>query len=131
MSYDIKFFGHCNEEGHDKVWGYVLVGDDQLYNFWGKRGKRFAFQKHEVAERPDTSLMPSYRRDYYRNWEAPQFALLRAKAAEKCRPGRKSGQYDEVPVSTIETLVPGFFEEFEKQLTLAKLFDNFRGNRTD
>jgi hypothetical protein len=107
MAYDINFFGWCSQEGHDKVWGYVTVGDDQLYNFWGKRGKRFAFQKHDARYSEATALQ--------------------RKAQEKCRPGRASGAYTEVPVSQIEAIVPGFFEEFEKQLTLAKLFDNFRG----
>ena len=107
-NYRINFFGHCNEDGHDKVWGYVTVGDvgaSELYNFWGKRGKRLAFQKHEGF------------------WGSDE---LRRRSENKVRSGRKSGTYHRVDPSNIEAVVPGFFEDFEKQLTLAKLFDNFR-----
>jgi hypothetical protein len=126
MAYEINFFGWCSDEGHDKVWGYVTVGDDQLYNFWGKRGKRFAFQKHVITKKPERVF-----RRLGTDWEAPEFAEFRKKAAEKCKTGRKSGAYTQVPVANIEAIVPGFFNEFEKQLTLAKLFDNFRGQRNE
>lgn len=108
-NYRINFFGWCSEEGHDKVWGYVTVGDPgsgELYNFWGKRGKRLAFQKHEGV------------------WGSDE---LQKRADQKTRSGRSSGAYRRVPVSDVENVVPGFFNELEKQLTLAKLFDNFRG----
>jgi hypothetical protein len=105
MAYKIEFFGHCSEANHDKVWGYVSMGDNQLYNFWGRRGKKFAFQKHEL------------------NYSTAHD--LQRKANEKCSP-RKNGAYKEIPINNIEQLVPGFYAEFERQLTLAKLFDNFR-----
>ncbi len=112
-NYTLNFFGWCSEDGHDKVWGYVTIGSDplnrhtELYNFWGKRGKRLAFQKHEGV------------------WGSDE---LQKRADQKTRSGRSSGAYMRVPVSSIESVVPGFFEELEKQLTLAKLFENFRGN---
>ncbi len=112
-NYTVNFFGWCSEDGHDKVWGYVTIGSDplnrhtELYNFWGKRGKRLAFQKHEGV------------------WGSDE---LQKRADQKTRSGRSSGAYMRVPVSSIESVVPGFFEELEKQLTLAKLFENFRGN---
>lgn len=128
MAYEINFFGWCAQEGHDKVWGYVTVGDDQLYNFWGKRGGRFNFQKHEISKKPD--WWPVWRGSR-QIWQAPEFDILRRKAEEKCKPGRKNGAYVEISVNEIENVVPGFFNEFEKQLTLAKLFDNFRGSRLE
>lgn len=111
-NYTLNFFGWCSEDGHDKVWGYVTIGSDplnrhtELYNFWGKRGKRLAFQKHEGV------------------WGSDE---LQKRADQKTRSGRSSGAYRRVPVSDVENVVPGFFNELEKQLTLAKLFDNFRG----
>lgn len=111
-NYTLNFFGWCSEDGHDKVWGYVTIGSDplnrhtELYNFWGKRGKRLAFQKHEGV------------------WGSDE---LQKRADQKTRSGRSSGAYRRVPVADVENVVPGFFNELEKQLTLAKLFDNFRG----
>lgn len=103
--YRVNFFGWCSEDGHDKVWGYVTVGE-YLYNFWGKRGKRLAFQQHPEG-----------------GWGSDD---LYTRSKNKVRSGRKSGAYVEIVPSNIENVVPGFFEEFEKQLTLAKLFENFR-----
>ncbi len=127
MAYQIIFFGWCSEEGHDKVWGFVTVGENQLYNFWGKRGKRFSFKKHTLSREPE------WRRKWRTNgvWEAPELRGLRDLAEKKCEPGRKNGTYVEVPVDKIEEVVPDFFNEFEKQLTLAKLFDNFRNSPKD
>ncbi len=109
MGYKINYFGWNNEPGHDKVWGYVTIGEGttaELYNFWGARGKKLAFKKHES--------------DFYAVDE------LRRLASKKTAKG-----YREVPNNDIETLVPEFFEQFEIQLTLAKLFDNFRGKREE
>lgn len=92
-NYRINFFGWCSEEGHDKVWGYVTVGDPgsgELYNFWGKRGKRLAFQKHEGR------------------WGSDE---LQKRADQKVRHGRSSGQYRQVAVVNIENVVPGFFDD--------------------
>ena len=110
MAYKIEFFGWCNEHGHDKIWGFVTIGDDQLYSFWGKRGAKLAFKKF------NTRWIDAYD--------------LHDQAEKKCRV-RKTGSYHEVPVTSIERLVPNFFEQFENQLTLAKLFDNFRGTREE
>jgi hypothetical protein len=39
-----EFIGWCNEEGHDKIWGVILLreGDNQntYASFWGRRGKK-------------------------------------------------------------------------------------------
>lgn len=110
-NYKVNFFGWCGDDGHDKVWGYVTLGSDalnqhsELYNFWGKRGKRLSFQKHEGI------------------WGSDE---LQKRAEKKTRSGRSSGSYQQIDVGNIENFVPGFFEELENQLTLAKLFDNFR-----
>ncbi len=107
MAYVINFFGHCAQDTHDKVWGYVTVQGDELYNFWGRRGKKFAFQKQPNAL-----------------WQTAD--LLKRKAHEKTRPGRASGSYVEIPVEDIELIWPGFYDDFDVQLIYAKLSDNFR-----
>lgn len=114
MAYKINTFLHCDQNGSDKIWGYVTLGEpgcSRLYNFWGKRGKRLSFQEHDGT--------------FENGYE------LRRKAEEKCRPGRSSGVYREIPVAKIEELCPGWINDFEKQLTLAKLFENFRGRKQD
>lgn len=112
MAYEINFFGHCSEDNHDKVWGYVTVQGDELYNFWGKRGKKFAFQKQTGAV-----------------WRSSD--LLHRKAEEKCRRGRKSGTYVKIPTERIEEVWPGFKDEFDVQLIYAKLSGNFRHGGDD
>ncbi len=112
MSYVINFFGWCSEDNHDKVWGFVTVQGDEIYNFWGRRGKKIAFQRQEGSA-----------------W-ASAFTLQR-KAEEKCRSGRRNGAYQDIPISKIEEVCPGFHEEFELQLFYAKLANNFRHKRED
>jgi predicted DNA-binding WGR domain protein len=105
MSYAINFFGWNNTEGHDKVWGYVTIGEGstaELYNFWGKRGKRLAFKKFPTGY-----------------GSAFELSKLSKKKAEK--------GYQEYSVAEIDKVCEGFIDQFEKELTLAKLFDNFRG----
>jgi hypothetical protein len=112
MAYAINFFGWCSEGNHDKVWGYVTVQNEELYNFWGRRGKRFSFQKQEGA-----------------TWLAAD--NLHHKARDKCRSGRASGTYQDIPINQIETVWPGFYDEFEMQLTMAKISGRFRGATVD
>src|SRR5579859_7519533 len=104
--YVLETFLWCHDSAanHDKVWGYVTIasGDDRkLYNFWGRRGKRMSFQRHSGI------------------WGSHE--LLR-RTEEKQRP-RVNGTYQAVVLDQIETVCPGFYDEFEKQLTLAKLFN--------
>ena len=103
----INFFGHCNEGSHDKVWGFVTGSDGTLYNFWGKRGGTFAFQQHPATD-----------------WQDANY--LHKKSREKCREGRRSGTYSSIPVAEIETVWPGFHDEFDIQIVMAKLGENFR-----
>lgn len=98
--YEINFFGWCHAGNSDKVWGYVTTSDN-LYNFWGKRGGTFAFQQQAATYRSSKSF--------------------ENKARAKCRKG-----YKEIPVDQIDTIWPGFTKEFEHQLLVAKLSDNFR-----
>ena len=50
--YKIEFFGLCDEPPHNKVWGWVSIGEDShLYNFWGARGKKYTFKRYEAAEK--------------------------------------------------------------------------------
>ena len=109
--YSIRFFGWCNEDGHDKVWGWVEIGHDHaLYNFWGRRGKRFTFKEHKGE------IFGSYD--------------VRKLIDSKMRP-RTNGSYREIDPQDIEKIVPGFDNEFQNQFTLAKLFDKFHGKRHD
>ena len=108
--YTLNFLGWCNESGHDKIWGYVTVGD-HCYNFWGARGKKLSFQEHKAGRWGD-------------NRE------LRSKAEAKCRP-RANGAYHEIALNKVESVVPDFFNQLEHQLTIAKLFDNFRHKPLD
>ncbi len=102
--YTIEFFGWCSEDGHDKVWGYVTIGD-RLYNFWGRRGKKFTFKQED-----NTSFQNS---KYAR------------KAEQKCRSGRSSGAYTAISPSRVEDVWPDFHEVFGRQLLFAKLSDGF------
>jgi len=109
MSYEINYFGWNHTDGHDKVWGYVTIGDGvgaELYNFWGARGKKLSFKKY-----------PS-------NYDS---VIELKKLAQK----KSDKGYREISVMKIETVVDGFIETFEKQLTLAKLFGNFRGKKEE
>jgi hypothetical protein len=111
MGYKIKYFGWNNEAGHDKVWGYVLFDGVKLYNFWGPRGKKLAFQEHEYdASRPFSGMARQ----------------LETRAAAKTRKG-----YRQIDSKDIETEIPGFKLEFEKQLTIAKMFERFRYQEGD
>lgn len=106
-NYTINFFGHNNEPGHDKVWGYITVGDGssaKLYNFWGARGRKIAFK------------------EYPQGWDS--LNELRKLARKKEDRGYRS-----IPVSQIDIIVEGFSESFEKQFAITKLFNNFRGKQ--
>lgn len=108
--YVINFFGWCFDPAkkHDKIWGWVTFGkgaDRKVYNFWGRRGKRIKFKLNENA------------------WgDAPLMAVTK----RKMRP-RETGQYEDIAVERIEEVYPDFYNSFEKQLVLAKLFDRIRG----
>ena len=109
MGYKINYFGWNNEPGHDKVWGYLTIGEGvtaELFNFWGARGKKLSFKKHET--------------NYFSVDE------LRRLAQKKTGKG-----YREIPTGDIETVVEGFHEQLELQLTLAKLFENYRGKKDE
>ena len=114
MAYKINRFLLCTEGKHNKIWGYVTLGEpgsSRLYNFWGKVGAKLGFQEHNGNF--DTALQ------------------FHKQAEEKCRPGRKSGTYKAIPIDQIENHFPGWIESFEKQLTLAKLFESWRGKKED
>lgn len=96
MSYRINYFGHYLEGTHDKVWGYVTLDDGSLYNFWGRRGKRLAFQKQQSG------------------WEG-NYELERRADAKAIK------GYRRVSVDNIDRVWPDFQNEFEDQLVYAKL----------
>lgn len=106
--FTINFFGWCREGGHDKVWGFVTATHGTLYNFWGRRGKSLTFKRYDGQ------------------WSDPKIKQLAANKTYKYRP---SGAYQEVPVDQIETIAPGFTDEFTPQLVAAILFGKLHGNR--
>lgn len=108
-NWQIEFFGWYKDEASDKIWGYVSIGGDKtLYNFWGRRGKKMTFKLYDK---------PKY------SW---QRGTLRRLAQSKLSKG-----YVEIEPDQVETVVPGFSSEFETQLFMAKLFDNFHGKKEE
>ena len=41
MKLDYRFIGWCHENGHDKVWVAIKIGDKYL-TVWGARGKKLS-----------------------------------------------------------------------------------------
>lgn len=105
--FTINFFGWCHEDGHDKVWGFVTTSGGTLYNFWGARGKALTFKRYEGR------------------WGEQE--LLRK--AEKKTQRRANGTYRAIPVGQIESVSPGFTDEFAPQLVKAIMFGKLHGER--
>lgn len=128
-SYTIRFFAWCKTDKNDKVWGYVEFHNapelsemqkrnprwyppepGSLYNFWGRRGKTYSFKRHYGG----TGLYD-----------------LRHLAEKKLYPSGDKAPYVEVSISEIEKICPGFAEEFENQLLMAKFGNQVRNDDTD
>lgn len=104
-NYQINFFGWNNSPGHDKVWGYITVGEGPnaaLYNFWGARGRKIAFKAFKPG------------------WDS-------AHELKKLARKKQDGGYRPISEDQIESVIEGFTEAFEKQFAITKLFNNFRG----
>jgi hypothetical protein len=114
--YTILSFLWNNSEGHDKVWGYFKLSSDPhtYYNFWGARGKKLTWKEHKDGSVRRTTAGVS------RSHTARALIKLEDLARAKIRKG-----YQEVVISQIERVTPGFTDEFERNFTLARLFDNF------
>ena len=95
---DVKFYW-CKGGGSDKVWGYFL-GQETLYNFWGKRGAQLAFQQHPISKKK----------------------TFETKARSKV----SKGYIEQIDESMIEAAWPDFAYEVENQLLIAKMGDTFR-----
>ncbi len=123
-SYTIKFFAWCKEGTSDKIWGYVEFHNapelteqqkrdnasgfywrqtrpepGSMYNFWGRRGKNIAFKRH-FGHSGATDLEHLARKKLY--------------------PSGDKAAYKRIPINDIESVAPGFKEEFENQLLAAK-----------
>lgn len=125
-SYTLKFFAWCNEDGHDKVWGYVEFNNapeqperrwswqkpepGSMYNFWGKRGKTYTFKRH------------------YGSYGAEDLAKL---AKKKLYPSGDKTPYKQISVKEVETICPGFIAEFESQLVMAKFSNAVKSDDTE
>jgi hypothetical protein len=106
--YKILSFLWNNSDGHDKVWGYFILSSDPstYYNFWGRRGKKLTWKEYK----DDGGIM----------------GARAALKLDNLRITKSRGKgYREVAVDQIEAITPGFTDEFEKNFTLARLFDNF------
>lgn len=73
-TYEIKWVGHNNEDNHDKIWGWLIMKDRRIFCFWGRRGKKIRFKKHnswydaekiqwQKEERNGYQHVPSHRYD--------------------------------------------------------------------
>lgn len=117
-SYKIKFFAWCKEEGHDKVWGFVEFkshetsssGVGSLYCFWGKRGKTYQFKRH-------------YGQTGYHD--------LQGLARKKTHPSGDKTPYRVVSADQIEGVCPGFTDELENQLLMAKFSGKVKTDDTE
>jgi hypothetical protein len=126
-SYVIKFFAWCNENHHDKVWGYVEFKNapterggrplyswekqpGSLYNFWGRRGKTYSFKRH------------------FGSGGAYDLEQL---ARRKTNPSGDKEPYRRISVAEIEKVCPGFIKEFEDQLLMAKFSDKVKSDDTE
>lgn len=110
--YKLHFLGWYNDpsKNSDKVWGYVEVGG-QLYNFWGRRGKAFTFKRHGS--------------DRWAEWELEDKARAKRNKGYRMIPLTiANGLYD-----AVERVCKDFDAEFRSQLMMAKLSDNFHGER--
>jgi predicted DNA-binding WGR domain protein len=103
MAYEIEFFGHCQEDNHDKIWGYATVQGDEVYSFWGRRGGKLAFKRF----RGNTSS-------------------VRAELGQKEREKARKGYRWIGTTAMIEAICPGFISAFENELFLAKMSEEFR-----
>lgn len=100
VDYCIRFFGHCYVPGiHDKVWGWATT-EHKCYIFWCKRGKKLSFKEHK-----DT--------------------IGKVMAIEK----QKRKKYNAISTLNIEKTCPGFHKDFEQQLMMTILSDNFKGGQ--
>jgi len=107
----IDKFLWCHTPEHDKYWGWILL-DQTFYNFWGRRGnKKITFKRYPAPGNGYNGVpfMPS-----------KLYRLLREKIDKK---GYKDF------TDSIDRFFPGFIREFEVQLTLAKLGDNFHNEK--
>jgi hypothetical protein len=105
---EIDKFLWCYSNEHDKYWGWIRF-DNTFYNFWGKRGnKKITFKRYMCMNGYD---MPSKLK-----------LLFREKLDKK-------GYKDFTGHDKIERFFPNFHREFEIQLTIAKLGDNFHNER--
>jgi hypothetical protein len=88
------FIGWMKEGTHDKVWGFIRLDSGSYYNFWGRRGKTLRFKRH--AGRWS---------DY----------VLNALADKKIAKG-----YSKLTEAMMESVNPGFTDEFGSQFVMAK-----------
>lgn len=103
MNGQILYVSWCNDNGHDKIWGYFCLDNDQypvvwnkpVFVFWGARGKALQLKQHTISD--------------------ALYALLRNKE-------RKG--YKEIDVTEFEKICPNFHEEVDNKITFAILGAN-------
>jgi hypothetical protein len=93
----IPFLGWNKDDGHDKIWGIVVIdeGDDPI-SFWGRRGGSYTFKKQKNG------------------------TALRKLERNKIDKGYKA-------ITDVSLLTDNFIDDLGNQLFVAKLFDKFHG----
>jgi len=95
-THSIKWLGFNSASNYNQIWGHVLMADARVFSFWGKKGGRILFKKHNHV--------------HQLNWLAAQ---------------KESKGFKKIDPDHYELICPGFREEFEIWLTSAILADDF------
>jgi len=119
----IDKFLWCHTPEHDKYWGWKKI-DKTYYNFWGKRGNKKIIFKRYIITQHNIATTSYVKGQYYVTVGTNIPNKLAKLYDEKIN---KKGYKDFT--DKIERFFPGFLKEFELQLTIAKLADNFHNEK--
>lgn len=107
-AYELKALYWFKNGSSDKIWGFVKTPGGNLFNFWGRRQVVDTEGLTEGGKRPSLSFKKHSGFDA--EWD------LRKLAVSKIMKG-----YNEVPISEVDTIVPGFSEFFDYALVTARM----------
>lgn len=107
MDYRVIWLCWFKTDKNDKIWGCIALGSEDRvgYNFWGRRGAKLTFKRYP--------RYPRFSRE-------PLYSLYQSKI-------RKG--YEDTTLANLEAVGAGFTSDFEKQFTLARMFDKFHGEQ--
>ncbi len=95
-TYTIKWLGYNSAPNYNQVWGHVVMADKRAFGFWGKKGGRILFKKHDHSNQL--------------SWLVSQ---------------KEAKGFKQIDPEHYEMICPRFQEEFEIWLTSAILADDF------